>query len=199
MSKIVEEWRPVVGYEGLYEVSDWGNVRSLDRIIVDKNGREMRYKGRVLKPATHPSNGYKFILLGVGHPAMVHRLVAKAFLPNPQDKKEVDHIIPTSDGGTDEVWNLRWATTKENANNPRSAVKRHRSHTEEERRKQSLARKDKKIVNQYSLNGEFISSYESIHKAAEMISGTVTSISRCCNGEQKTYRGSIWKFASISN
>lgn len=198
MSRIIEEWRPVVGYEGLYEVSDWGRVRSLDRIIIDKNGREMRYKGRILKAATHPNNGYQMILLGVGNPAMIHRLVAKAFIPNPQDKREVDHIIPTSDGGTDEVWNLRWTTTKENANNPNSAVKRYRKHTEETKRKLSEVRKDKKSVNQYTLDGKFVSSHESLCKAAETVGGYATSISRCCNGSQREYKGYLWKFVSTS-
>lgn len=194
MSKLVEEWRPVVGYEDLYEVSDWGNVRSVDRIIVDKNGREMHYKGRILKGAIHPNNGYKMVLLGVGRPNMVHRLVAKAFIPNPENKREVDHIIPTSDGGTDDVWNLRWATTKENANNPKSAVKRYRKHSEETRKKLSESRKDKKAVNQYTLDGKYFSTYESLHKAAKTVGGTVTSISRCCNGKQKKYKGFIWKY-----
>ena len=229
MSKQIEEWRPVVGYEGLYEVSDWGNVRSVDRIIVDKNGRKMHYKGRILKTATQPISGYKMLLLGVKHPAMVHRLVAKAFIPNPENKLEVDNIIPISNGGTDEVWNLRWVTAKENANNPYSAAKRHRNLTDETKKKISDARKgnhypklseakkgkpnpklsaflkgrenkaSQKKVHQFTKNGEFIKEWKKISDANEELKICSSSISACCKGKLKSTGGYIWKYASISH
>lgn len=76
-----EEWRPVVGYEGYYEVSDYGNVRSLSRSIRCKDGRLYSKKGKNLRPSTTP-DGYPIVQLcknGVGKFLSVHRLVMKAF------------------------------------------------------------------------------------------------------------------------
>lgn len=171
MSREKEEWRPVVGYEGLYEVSDWGNVRSLERIITDKNGRKMHYYGKLLSQGK-TTNGYNFVLLGQKNNKLTHILVAKAFLPNPDNKPEVDHIIPVSDGGTCEVWNLRWVTPSENARNPISMEKRHRKHTEESKKKMSEAKKGRKFSEE--------------HKK---------KLSEAKKGKKKTTGGYKWKYA----
>ena len=110
MSRIVEEWRPVVGYEGLYEVSDWGNVRSLN-YNKTKQVRELKN--------TVNLEGYCVVTIK-GRQKKVHRLVAEAFIPNPEDKKEVGHLKTLDNGLEDktanEVWNLAWMTREENAN-----------------------------------------------------------------------------------
>lgn len=113
MSKTVEEWRPVVGYEGLYEVSDWGNVRS-------------DYKKDLKKLQKFSRTKYTFVTLfkgGKGKIFTIHRLVAEAFIPNPQNKSCVDHINTIRDDNR--VENLRWCTHKENLNN--SLTKEHLS------------------------------------------------------------------------
>lgn len=110
-----EIWRPVKGYEGIYEVSNIGNVRSLDRY--DATGR--------LKPGVNkstrinPHTGYPTVHLnrdGEQKLREVHRLVAEAFIPNPESKEEVDHINTIKHDNR--VENLRWATRSENALNP---------------------------------------------------------------------------------
>lgn len=124
MSRITEEWRPVVGYEGLYEVSDWGNVRSVDRVIQQYNPSADRivdrhFKGKLLKKVLN-FEGYHIVTLSYGKQAKVHRLVAEAWIPNPENKKEVGHTKALPDGTEDrtanEVWNLEWMTREENAN-----------------------------------------------------------------------------------
>lgn len=224
MSKLVEEWRPVVDYEGLYEVSDWGNVRSVERIITDINGRKMHYYGKILSQGK-TTNGYDFVMLGQKNNKLTHILVAKAFLPNPYNKPEVDHIIPISDGGTNEVWNLRWVTPSENARNPISMEKRHRKLSEEHKKKISETRKGRhypklseakkgkknpklsealkgrrnescmKKVLQFSKDGLFIREWKSISDANKELNIKNGSISAVCKGKLKTTGGYIWKYA----
>lgn len=125
MSKLVEEWRDVVGYEGLYEVSDWGNVRSLGKEYIGKNQYGATFKikkqGQLLKPV-FDSDGY-YIVSICGNPRKlkkVHRLVAEAWIPNPENKPIVGHLKTLENGLEDktanEVWNLRWMTQEENSN-----------------------------------------------------------------------------------
>lgn len=107
-----EEWRPVVGYEGLYEVSDHGRVRSMDRVVRYTNGQARRRKGKVL--AAHPVNKYGHLLvkLGTKRRALVHVLVAEAFIGSRPDGMEVRHL--NGDPSCNCVSNLRYGTRSEN-------------------------------------------------------------------------------------
>ena len=101
-----EIWKPVVGYEGLYEVSSLGNVKSLPRNGTSKNGRMLR--------KCNDSDGYEIITLAnvVHKIAKVHRLVAKAFIINPENKSCVNHIDNCRSNNI--LTNIEWATTQEN-------------------------------------------------------------------------------------
>ena len=104
----------IPGYEGYYQVSNYGNVRSLDRVIKEKTGKTQTLKGRILKQRINPG-GYHYIELGKnGTKATfaVHQLVAQAFIPNPDSKPTVNHI----DGNklNNSVANLEWSTYSEN-------------------------------------------------------------------------------------
>ena len=117
-----EIWKPIKGYEKYYEVSTFGNVRSLDRFIkcetIFGNNKNFIKKGRLLKPRTSKSRGletgYYRVMLN-GKNKCVHKLVAEAFIPNPENKPQVDHI--DGDVCNNKVFNLRWVTQKENNNN----------------------------------------------------------------------------------
>lgn len=109
-----EIWKPIVGWEELYEVSDHGRVRSLDRTTPTKNGRTAILRGRVLR-ATANSNGYKIAILQSGprrSAKRVHRLVLEAFVGPCPDGMQVCH----SDGNrvNNSLGNLRYGTTSEN-------------------------------------------------------------------------------------
>lgn len=118
MEKLFNEvWRPVKGYEGLYEVSSIGNVRSLDRHSMFGN-RYCLFKGKPLKAYLTPK-GYLSATLfknDKGKHYFIHRLVAEAFIPNPNNLPYIDHINIVRDDNR--VENLRWCTHKENMNNP---------------------------------------------------------------------------------
>ena len=90
----MEIWKSIQGYEGLYEVSNFGNVRSLDRKVNQANGTIGNYKGKVLKGETD-SRGYKRVRLSKNNKSkkfQIHRLVALAFIPNTENKPFVNHI-----------------------------------------------------------------------------------------------------------
>lgn len=113
---MIEEWRPIEGYEGLYEVSSYGRVRSVDRFIVDSLGHRKFYKGKVLIPVK--SNlGYLLVSLccnGKHKGITVHRLVAQAFLPNPDNLPEINH--KDEDKTNNSVENLEWCDRSYNIN-----------------------------------------------------------------------------------
>lgn len=120
----MEEWRDVIGYEGLYQVCDIGLVRSLPTTKQYVDGRVRHNKGRIL-PLTH-KDGYTMVRLHKsndvkGRLFKVHVLVAKAFIDNPDNKPYIDHINTIRDDNR--VENLRWCTAKENCNNPISLKK----------------------------------------------------------------------------
>ena len=113
---IEEIWRPVVGYEGLYEVSSYGKVRSLDRYVIDSLENKRFYKGKVLSPGIRP-DGYLFVILscnGKSKTINVHRLVAQAFIPNFDNLPMVNH--KNEDKSNNRVDNLEWCNSKYNNN-----------------------------------------------------------------------------------
>lgn len=110
---INEFWLPIRGYESLYEVSNWGRIKSLEKVILYSNGRRYLYEEKILK--LNPSNGYKTISLvkdkaKLTH--MVHRLVAIAFKENPLNKPFVNH--EDGDRSNNYYLNLNWSTNSEN-------------------------------------------------------------------------------------
>lgn len=109
---MIEEWRPVVGYEGLYEVSNTGRVRSVDRYVKTCYGSYRLHKGKVLSPGIRP-DGYLVVSLQY-RMFRVHRIVAEAFLPNPDNLPQVNH--KDEDKSNNRVDNLEWCTAKYNNN-----------------------------------------------------------------------------------
>lgn len=120
MIHIEEIWKDIPGYEGLYQASTRGQIRSLPRTVTyvkhyadfDVTATH-HFEGKVLNQSY--TSGYLGVLLSVeGHvkDALVHRLVALTFLPNPENKPQVDHI--DGNRANNSVENLRWVTSREN-------------------------------------------------------------------------------------
>lgn len=109
-----EVWTDIKDYEGLYQVSNYGRVKSLAKKIICRDGRERNYKERILKPY-NCAGGYQVVALsknGNRAQLLVHRLVAQNFLINPENKAEVNHIDFNPANNT--LFNLEWTTRQEN-------------------------------------------------------------------------------------
>ncbi len=156
-----EEWRPVVGLEGYYEVSNYGGVRSINRTILKHCKHKIariNLKGKTITPHLR-RDGYPFVDLYKEHKRyslVVHRLVAQAFVPNPNNRPEVDHINTIRTDAR--AINLRWVNRSENNLNPITR----------KRMIESGKGKYGKPVIQYDKDGNFIASFKSIKEASRI-------------------------------
>ena len=170
-----EYWKPVVGYEGHYQVSNWGRVKSFDRWVKSRNGSVRFCKGRILKPVTN-DRGYLCVELWKNNKrksCKVHRLVAEAFIPNPYNLPMINHR--DEDKTNNRVENLEWCDAKYNSNYG----------TRNERLSKSVL--------QYDLEGNFIKEWKSTAECGRN-GYNYGNVAACCLGKQKTHKGFIWKY-----
>ncbi len=114
--EIIRDWRPVVDFEGLYKVSRLGEVHSIDRWVLNKHGKKQFFKERLIKPHTNKM-GYRDLTLSknnISYQKLIHRLVAEAFIPNPNNLPCVNHKDENKSNNF--VWNLEFCTHKYNSN-----------------------------------------------------------------------------------
>ena len=175
-----EEWRDVVGYEGLYQVSSEGHVKSLER-KVPKGYGERTVKERILKPVID-RYGYLFVVLCAGGKRkmfLVHRLVCTAFHENPGNKPQVNHV--NEDKTDNRACNLEWCTRTENMN--------HGS------RNTRAAKALSKPIGQFSLDGELVKIWPSAIEVERQAGFNHGNIGKAANGKYKQAYGFIWKYA----
>lgn len=171
----VEIWKPIKGFEGLYEVSNYGRVRSVDRFIEDKNQYGIYKKflsGKILSPSKDKFGYYRIKLLG--KPCKVHRLVAEAFIPNQDNLPCVNH--KDENPSNNNVDNLEWCTQKYNTN---------------------YGNRNKKIRNKLSRNVICLETgtiYQSAIEVERLTGLYASNICRCCLGKYKSYLGLHWKY-----
>ena len=201
-----EIWKDIKGYEGIYQVSSEGRVRSLDR--VEDRGRNI--KGKILKPSINPY-GYCVVGLfknGTQKKNMVHRLVAEAFIPNPDNKPEIDHIntIKTDntvflneDGSINyEKTNLRWTTRKENINNPLTKTKMQINARKPSKGKYGKKHHRSKPIIQYDKEGNFIKEWDCANDVERVLGISNKHIGSVCLGKRKSCGGYIWKYKNAA-
>lgn len=177
MDQLLEIWKPVVGYEGLYEDSNLGRVKSLN---YNHTGSE-----RVLKPADR-GKGYLFVTLckdGKKKNHLVHRLVAKSFIPNPLSLPQVNH--KDCNPQNNRVENLEWCTQEYNIN--------YGTRNEKVSRVLTNHPSKSKPVLQYTLDGQLVREWPSAMEAGRN-SFNQGAISACCRGELTTYKGYKWVY-----
>jgi len=170
-----EIWKDIKGYESLYQISNYGRLKSLikkEKIIIIKLIHD---KKNYLNYTLHKNGRTKS--------EKIHRLVAEAFIPNSENKPQINHIngIKTDN----RVCNLEWCTNSENQ------IHAYKNGLEKPRFKRK--------VKQYDLNGNYINSYEYILDAKKVLNIDNSSISAVCRGKRKTAGGYIWKYADDNN
>lgn len=167
-----EVWKDIAGYEGRYQISNLGRVKGLP---IDE--KFCKRPNEIILKTFVCGSGYQEIILknkDGRKPKLIHRLVAEAFIPNPEGKREVNH--KDGDKSNNRYTNLEWVTPSENQTHSRSVLKN----------ECSIKRKVECIE-----TGEV---FNSIQEGADKYGLQQSLIWKCCNGKQHTTGGYHWRY-----
>ena len=174
-------------YKPVYMVSNLGRVKSVLRVLKFKNGKYRLQKETILSQFKCGS-GYLGVTLcspdGSSHRKLVHRLVAQAFIPNPNNFPQINH--KDEDKTNNIVTNLEWCTVKYN-NNYGTKILRITEKT--------TNGKLSKRVYQYDLSGNFIAEFPSTMEVQRRMGIQNSLIGKCCRGKRKTCHRFIWRYS----
>ena len=177
-----EIWKDIEGYEGRYQVSNLGRVRSLDRMTECNNGRKFFVAGRVMK-MWQRKDGYMSVVFWTNNKPytfLIHRLVAEAFISNPDNLPMINH--KDEDKTNNHVDNLEWCTNQYNL-------------TYKNVQYRSKATRRKAVI-QMTLDDKFVAEYESTHDAARKTGFHQGNIAGACRGQRNLLNvyGFHWKY-----
>lgn len=185
-----EIWKDVVGLEGYYMVSNVGRVKSCERTFICGRGGERKTTEHIIKTVLK-KNGYVHCTVSVEgkiYYMSVHRMVAEAFIPNPENKTQVNHI--NTNKSDNRVDNLEWSTSKENVNHSRITTDRKFGFTKLKNGHHYCSKK----VMQYDMDGKFIKEWTSIQEVNRFFGVKSSCVNRCCKGMWKSSLGYKWKY-----
>lgn len=180
MKRVKEEWKDIKGYEGLYQISNLGNVKSLSRKVKHYMGGEKKCNEKILSPDIN-HHGYCRVTLfnkNKRRRIAVHRLVAEAFVENPNGYPEINH--KDENPLNNMCSNLEWCSKSYNINYG-ARTEKAVSHM-------------RKPVLQFDINGNLIARYISASDAGRKTKCKQQDISRVCNGTRKTCGGYRWQY-----
>jgi len=181
--------KPIKNYKGIYKITDEGRVYSIKRI--DKQGKEVG--GRFLKLHNNGKDYLKVVLSKDGkiERKYIHRLVAKHFIPNSQNKCCINH----KDGNpkNNYYFNLEWCSYSENIKHSFKKLNRKATYKGKFGKEHNRSR----VYSQYDKSGNFIKKWYSSYEIQRGLGIIQQNISKVCKGKRKTAGGFIWKYADI--
>ena len=180
-----EQWKDIHGFEGKYQVSSLGRIKSVDRILPHKTHGTWHIKERILRPAWRGPAGARYLGVslhngnGIMTSLRVHRIVAETFIPNPANLPQVNHI--DGDKSNNKVDNLEWVTEKQNTDHAW---------------KTGLCENIVKAKRIPIINMDTGERYNSIADAERAYGGSYGTISHALNGKHERAHGYHWKYAA---
>lgn len=179
----------------------WKKIEEFKDYLISSTGKCYSLKSnRLMKPHKYP-NGYLFYSFkenGVQKGRLIHRLVAKAFIPNPECKPQVDHINTIKTDNV--VENLKWCSQSENNLNPitnERMKKAQKGNEQIKKANEAAAIAKRKQVYMYSLDKRLEKIYDSITQAANDNNCLTQNICACCRGKKKQIKGHIWSYKPL--
>ena len=190
-----EVWKDIKGYENLYQVSNLGRIKSLGRRSINKNGHIYYSKEKILK-STLTSHKYKVIGLYKNRKskqAYIHRLIAEYFIPNPENKPHINH--KNGIRHDNRIENLEWVTCYENNKHMKEVLKTAYIFPPKYGKDNPKSRR----ILQFTKEGKFIKSYETLTEAERCTGAHHPNISKVALGKRNFAGGFVWKYADDVN